>query len=322
MIPFPKSLHEQNRIAAQLDALAAETSRLPTNGSIFFTIFQTFMSGKDGTPNFGEYPPDYFDAIFIDECHRGGANDEGNWRGILEYFSPAVQIGLTATPKRKDNVDTYKYFGDPVYVYSLKEGINDGFLTPFRVKRIQTTLDDYVYVSDDTVVEGEIEEGKVYEEADFNRIIEIKEREAKRVKVFLNDINQTEKTLVFCANQAHAAAIRELVNQHCLSKDPFYCVRVPVTEFHCLVIPKRHIPDYFALSHPELKASDDLLRQAKQSILAKDNSVTGFNIGMNSGEDAGQTIFHCHAHLIPRRKGDVEKPKGGVRHVIPNMGYY
>ena len=208
----------------------SKNGKVPTNGSIFFTIFQTFMSGKDGTPNFGEYPPDYFDAIFIDECHRGGANDEGNWRGILEYFSPAVQIGLTATPKRKDNVDTYKYFGDPVYVYSLKEGINDGFLTPFRVKRVQTTLDDYMYVSDDKIIEGEIEDGKVYEEADFNRIIEIKEREAKRVKVLLAEINQEEKTIIFCANQAHAAAIRELVNQQSQSKDPFYCVRVTAND--------------------------------------------------------------------------------------------
>ncbi len=90
-------------------------------------------------PYFGEYPKDYFDFIIIDECHRGGANDESNWRGILEYFSPAVQLGLTATPKRNDNVDTYKYFGEPVYIYSLKEGINDGFLTPFKVKRIKTT---------------------------------------------------------------------------------------------------------------------------------------------------------------------------------------
>ena len=112
--------------------------RVPTNGSIFFTIFQTFMSGppKDGKPSpyFGEYPPDFFDFIVIDECHRGGANDEGNWRGILESFAPAVQLGMTATPKRQDNIDTYAYFGDPVYIYSLKEGINDGFLTPFRVK--------------------------------------------------------------------------------------------------------------------------------------------------------------------------------------------
>ncbi|MCE7976600.1 MAG: restriction endonuclease subunit R, partial [Nitrospira sp. NTP1] len=114
------------------------------NGSLFFTIFQTFMSGppKDGKPSpyFGEYPPNFFDFIVIDECHRGGANDESNWRDILEYFSPAVQLGLTATPKRKDNIDTYRYFGEPVYVYSLKDGINDGFLTPFKVKQISTTL--------------------------------------------------------------------------------------------------------------------------------------------------------------------------------------
>ena len=110
----------------------AKKGAVPTNGNIFFTIFQTFMSGKDNTPYFGDYPADYFDLIIIDECHRGGANDESNWRGILEYFKPAVQLGLTATPKRKDNVDTYRYFGEPVYTYSLKEGINDGFLTPDR----------------------------------------------------------------------------------------------------------------------------------------------------------------------------------------------
>lgn len=167
----------------------------------------------EGTPYFGEYPPDFFDFIIIDECHRGGANDESNWRGILEYFSPAVQLGLTATPKRKDNVDTYKYFGEPVYIYSLKEGINDGFLTPFKVKRIKTTLDDYRYTSDDTIVEGEIEEGKLYEEKDFNKTIEIVEREAKRVNIFLEEANQNEKAIIFCANQAHAALIRDLVNQ-------------------------------------------------------------------------------------------------------------
>jgi type I restriction enzyme R subunit len=208
----------------------AKKGSVPTNGSIFFTIFQTFMTGKDNTPNFGEYPPDYFDLIIIDECHRGGANDESNWRGILEYFAPAVQLGLTATPKRKDNVDTYRYFGEPVYIYSLKDGINDGFLTPFKVRRIQTTLDDYIYTSDDTIVEGEIEEGKVYEEGDFNRTIVIVERERYRVKTFLSLINQNEKTLVFCANQAHAALVRDLINECCDSKDPFYCVRVTAND--------------------------------------------------------------------------------------------
>ena len=208
--------------------------KVPTNGSIFFTIFQTFMSGtdKDGKPcpYFGEYPADYFDFIVIDECHRGGANDEGNWRGILEYFSPAVQLGLTATPKRKDNVDTYRYFGEPVYVYSLKEGINDGFLTPFKVKRIQTTLDKYMYVSDDTIIEGEIEEGREYVESDFNKIIEIKEREAKRVQIVLSEIDQNQKTIVFCATQEHAAAIRDLINQNKTSTNANYCVRVTAND--------------------------------------------------------------------------------------------
>jgi type I restriction enzyme R subunit len=211
-----------------------KNGKVPTNGSIFFTIFQSFMSGKDKEgnpiPNYGQYPSDFFDFIIIDECHRGGANDESNWRGILEYFSPAVQLGLTATPKRKDNVDTYKYFGEPVYIYSLKEGVNDGFLTPFKVKRIKTTLDDYRYTSDDKVLEGDIEEGKLYEEKDFNRTIEIVEREAKRVKIFLEEINQNEKAIIFCANQGHAALIRDLVNQNARSKDPFYCVRVTAND--------------------------------------------------------------------------------------------
>jgi type I restriction enzyme R subunit len=203
---------------------------VPMSGSIYFTIFQTFMSGPNGSPYFGEYPADFFDFIIIDECHRGGANDESNWRGILEYFSPAVQLGLTATPKRNDNVDTYKYFGEPVYIYSLKEGVNDGFLTPFKVKRISTTMDDYVYTSDDQIIEGEVEEGKIYEEADFNKIIVIKEREAKRVRLMLDGIDQKEKTIVFCATQDHALAVRDLINQMKESSDPNYCVRVTAND--------------------------------------------------------------------------------------------
>jgi type I restriction enzyme R subunit len=237
--------------------------RVPKNGSVFFTIFQTFMSGQtlspgssdettshatkhdkavqvDGypasgrgepTPYFGEYPPDFFDFIVIDECHRGGANDESTWRGILDYFAPAVQLGLTATPKRRDNADTYAYFGEPVYVYSLKEGINDGFLTPFRVKQYATTLDEYRYTSDDNLVEGEIEAGRLYEEKDFNRSIEIVEREKYRVQLFMEAIDQREKALVFCANQAHALLVRDLINQiKTVSTDPLYCVRVTAND--------------------------------------------------------------------------------------------
>jgi len=207
---------------------------VPKNGSIFFTIFQTFMAGTDDegnpAPSFGEYPPDFFDFIVIDECHRGGANDESNWRGILDYFSPAVQLGLTATPKRKKNVDTYEYFGEPVYIYSLKEGINDGFLTPFQVKQIATTLDDYVYTADDNIIEGEIEAGKLYTEDDFNKVIEIREREKYRVRLFMDMIDQSQKTLVFCATQVHALAVRDLVNQCKTSSDPNYCIRVTAND--------------------------------------------------------------------------------------------
>lgn len=219
--------------------------RVPKNGSLFFTIFQTFMSGppRDGQPSpyFGDYPPDFFDFVVIDECHRGGANDESNWRGILDYFAPAVQLGLTATPKRQDNVDTYKYFGEPVYIYSLKDGINDGFLTPFRVKQISTTLDEYVYTPDDKLIEGEVEIGKRYTETDFNKIIEIKDREAYRVKLFMEQIDQREKTLVFCATQDHALAVRDLVNQMKTSKEPNYCQRVTADDG---TLGEQHLRDF------------------------------------------------------------------------------
>ena len=214
--------------------------RIPKNGSVFFTIFQTFMSGPDDSPYFGEYPNDFFDFIIIDECHRGGANDESSWRAIMDYFSPAVQLGLTATPKRDVNGDTYDYFGDPVYSYKLKDGINDGFLTPFKVKEIDTTIDDYTYTSDDEV-EGEIEEGREYTEADFNRIIEIKAREEYRIKLFMDLINQNQKTLVFCATQIHAAAVRDLINQYAISRNTNYCHRVTADDGK---IGEQHLRDF------------------------------------------------------------------------------
>ncbi len=219
--------------------------KVPKNGSIFFTIFQTFMTNvrvaeyaevdmaaespneyQSPQYNFGQYPRDFFDFIIIDECHRGGANDESSWRAIMDYFSPAVQLGLTATPKRDVNKDTYEYFGKPVYIYALKDGINDGFLTPFRVKEIESTIDNYQYTSDDEVEAGEIDTEREYTEADFNRIIEIKSREKYRVKDFMDIINQSQKSLVFCATQPHAAAIRDLINQHAKSKNVNYCHRV------------------------------------------------------------------------------------------------
>ncbi|MHA6205110.1 EcoAI/FtnUII family type I restriction enzme subunit R [Dyella soli] len=203
---------------------------VPTNGNVFFTIFQTFMSGPGNSPYFGDYPADFFDFIIIDECHRGGANDESNWRGILDYFAPAVQLGLTATPKRRANADTYSYFGEPLYSYSLKEGIADGFLTPFKLRQFATTIDDYTYTPDDAVMDGEVVPGKRYTEGEINRVIVIPEREAYRVDLFMAEIGAKEKTLVFCATQEHAALVRDLINQRKTVAHPDYCVRVTAAD--------------------------------------------------------------------------------------------
>ena len=199
--------------------------KVPKNANIFFTIFQTFMT-EDGQFRFQDYDPDFFDLIVIDECHRGGAKDESTWRGILEHFKPAVQLGLTATPKRKTNSDTYAYFGDPVYTYALKEGIGDGFLTPFKVRQMASTMDTYTFSDDDEVVSGEIDPDREYTEADFNTKLVIDEREESRVTEFMDQIDQRQKTLVFCATQDHAARVRNFINQIKTDPDPHYCERV------------------------------------------------------------------------------------------------
>lgn len=213
---------------------------VPKNASVFFTIFQTFMSGGEDeqgkpTPYFGDYPADFFDFIIVDECHRGGANDESSWREILDYFSPAVQLGLTATPKRTVNADTYSYFGEPVYSYALKEGINDGFLTPFKVLPIVGTMDEYLYMpGDGVVVKGSPETGKLYKEGDFNRVITIPQREQARVQYWMDRFNPKEKTIVFCATQEHAGMVRDFINQYARAKkwttNTNYCVRVTAND--------------------------------------------------------------------------------------------
>jgi type I restriction enzyme R subunit len=202
----------------------------PRNASIFFTIFQTFMTGdaESDEPQFTfeGYEPDFFDFIVIDECHRGGARDESSWRGILEYFKPAVQLGLTATPKRDVNVDTYAYFGEPVYTYALKEGIGDGYLTPFKVRQMASTMDEYTYSDGDEVLSGELDRDKTYTESDFNTKLVIDQREQSRVHEFMDQIDQRQKTLVFCATQDHAARVRNFINQVKVNPDPHYCERV------------------------------------------------------------------------------------------------
>lgn len=244
--------------------------KVPTNGSVFFTIFQTFMTAaqngeisedsdtdeptyRQAPPtensnqatnesfNFGQYPKDFFDLIIIDECHRGGANDESSWRAIMDYFSPAVQLGLTATPKRDVNGDTYDYFGDPVYIYTLKEGINDGFLTPFRVQEIHSNYDEYTLTADDKVMQGEAEVGDTFTYRDYGRKIIVEQIERHRVERFLSLINQNQKTLVFCATQVHAALIRDLINQTADSNNTNYCHRVTADDGS---IGEQHLRDF------------------------------------------------------------------------------
>jgi len=207
------------------DSIRKNGGKPPKNASLFFTIFQTFMTGE-GEPVYTQYPSDFFDFIVIDECHRGGAKDESEWRHLLEYFEPAAQLGLTATPKRKHNADTYAYFGEPVYTYALREGIEDGFLTPFKVRQMASTIDEYVYDGKDDVIAGDLEEGDSFTEGDFNTRIVIEERERSRVKEFMRQMDQRQKALVFCATQDHAALVRDLINQAKDSTNPNYCHRV------------------------------------------------------------------------------------------------
>lgn len=214
----------------RIDPALIKKSGVPRNASIFFTIFQTLTTGEKGEETYTQYEPNFFDFIIIDECHRGGANSESSWRDILEHFAPAVQLGLTATPKRKDNSDTYDYFGRPVYEYSLREGIDDGYLTPFRVRQYVSSIDSYTFEGEDKVVAGEVADGTEFEEKDFNRIVRMRKRELHRVRTFLSEINHREKTIVFCATQAHAALIRDLINQEVRPSDPDYCVRVTAND--------------------------------------------------------------------------------------------
>ena len=217
--------------------------KVPTARNLYFTIFQTMMTspnaqkaeeqgiklpeGADDQPYYMQYERDFFDFIIIDECHRGGANDESEWRKLMEYFDSAYQLGMTATPRRKDNANTYAYFGNPVYTYSLKQGIEDGFLVPFRVEISTSNIDDYQYQEGDIVKSGDIDYEKIYCESDFyNGRIQIKERDEHRVKEFLNKIDPDEKTIIFCATQKHAMIVRDMVNKLKQRPASNYCERV------------------------------------------------------------------------------------------------
>ena len=226
---FPEDAME--RVTPELIHDKKHNGKLPTARHLYFTIFQTVMGNDDsGQPYYKQWPQNFFDFIIIDECHRGGANDESEWRQLMEWFSPAVQLGMTATPKRKVNANTYEYFGEAVYSYSLKQGIEDGFLTPFRVKQATSNIDTYQYDPNDDV-EGEIDTSKVYTEQDFYQgNIEMRQRDEHRVKELLEKIDPNEKTIVFCAKQSHALQIAAMINQWKKVSDSNYCERVTAAD--------------------------------------------------------------------------------------------
>lgn len=221
--------YEKDLIKINGEEVRKRNGVVPTNAHIFFAIYQAIAERENIDGYYKAYPKDFFDLVLIDECHRGAANDTGSWRAILDHFSSAVHLGLTATPKRTDNVDTYEYFGQPAYVYSLKDGINDGFLTPYRVKRVRTNLDELVLTKDDVIVEGESGQD-LYQVEDYDRKIIVDERTELVAKAILQNINPLEKTIVFCENQNHALTMRDMINKYKAVKDPHYCVRVTSDE--------------------------------------------------------------------------------------------
>ncbi len=221
--------YEKDLIKINGEEVRKRNGVVPTNAHIFFAIYQAIAEREDIDGYYKAYPKDFFDLVLIDECHRGAANEAGSWRAILDHFSSAVHLGLTATPKRTDNVDTYEYFGQPAYVYSLKDGINDGFLTPYRVKRVKTNLDELVLTKDDLIVEGESDQD-LYQVEDYDRKIIVDERTELVAQTILENINPLEKTIIFCENQNHALTMRDMINKYKTVKDPYYCVRVTSDE--------------------------------------------------------------------------------------------
>jgi len=201
---------------------------------IYFATYQAIAKDERRPGLYKQYPRDFFDLIVVDECHRGSARDESNWREILEYFEPAFQIGMTATPLREDNRDTYRYFRNPIYTYSLKQGIEDGFLAPYRVHRVVSNVDATGWrpAKGEKDKEGrEIPDG-VYGTCDFERIISFKSRTeavARHLSDFLIKTDRFAKTIVFCVDQEHAEDMRKALNNcnyDLVQKYPDYVCRV------------------------------------------------------------------------------------------------
>ena len=201
---------------------------------MYFATYQAIARDEHRPGLYREFPREFFDLIVVDECHRGSSRDESNWREILEYFEPAFQLGMTATPLRQDNKDTYAYFGNPLYTYSLKQGIEDGFLAPYRVHRVVSTVDAAGWRPSRGELDRfgrEIPDGQ-YSTKDFERLVSLKARTeaiARNLSDFLKKTDRFGKTIVFCVDQEHAEDMRKAINNcntDIVKENPDYVVRV------------------------------------------------------------------------------------------------
>ncbi len=215
-----------------------ESGEVIHSREIYFALYQALAEDERREGLFKQYARDYFDLIIVDECHRGSAKDESSWRSILEYFEPAYQLGMTATPMRNDNVDTYRYFGNPIYTYSLRQGIEDGFLAPYRVHRIITEWDAAGWRPSKEELDRygrEIPDDE-YQTKDFERVIALRARTeaiARNLTDFMKKTDRFAKTIVFCVDQEHASEMRQALynfNSDLTTQYPDYVCRVTTDE--------------------------------------------------------------------------------------------
>ena len=204
---------------------------------LYFGLYQNLGVGEEGW--YREYPPSYFDAIIVDECHRGSSTDDSTWRQILEYFEPATQIGLTATPVVREDADTYRYFGRPIFEYSLAQGIEDGFLAPYAVRRVVLSADAFGFVPEQGELDlfgNEIPTG-LYETKQFGRVVALLSRTdaaAAHLTAYLKRHGRDAKTIIFCVNSEHADSMRRAMhnaNSDITADDPDYVVRIVSAEY-------------------------------------------------------------------------------------------
>jgi type I restriction enzyme R subunit len=276
---------------------------------VYFATYQAIARDERRPGLFKDYPTGFFDLVVVDECHRGSAKDESNWREILEYFKPAFQLGMTATPRRKDNADTYHYFGNPVYMYSLSQGIQDGFLAPYRVRRIIPSVDAEGW----RPTKGQIDRYKreipdrLYGTPEFEKIVVLKARTeavARHLTEYMKNTDRWAKTIVFCVDQEHADETRRALNNlnSDLAKDyPDYVVRITSEEGE---IGRGHLSNFMDIEKqtPVLVTTSQLLTTGVDVPLCKNivlfrivNSMVDFKQMIGRGtrvrDDYGKLFF-------------------------------